>query len=133
MPHVSQKQINKKVLQKLSDLLFSSITNKNVTRKQQQLAFGELFTPTEKIMLGKRLAAIHMLSQGVSPYKIGKALQLSHTTTMKLQVRHERGTISNIEKMCNILQKGPLANYIENLFKPLPRYGTSPSAIFKEM
>jgi len=133
MPHISRKQINKKVLQKLHDLLFDSITNKNITNKQQRLAFSELFTPTEKIMFGKRLLAIRLLSQGVSPYKVGKVLQLSHTTTIKLQIRHEKGTISNIEKMCNVLQKGPLINYIENLFKPLPRYGTSPSKLFKEM
>jgi len=133
MPHVSQKQINQKVLQKLYDLLFSSITNKHVTHKQQRLAFSELFTPTEKIMLGKRLLAIHMLSQGISPYKVGKVLQLSHTTTMKLQVRYEDGKVSNIKKMCNILQKGPFIHYLENLFKPLPRYGASPSKLFKEM
>lgn len=132
MPHISQKQIDQKVLQKIYDLLFSSITNTYTTKKQQRLAFHELFTSTEKIMLGKRLAAIRMLSQGISSYKVGKMLKLSPTTTKKLQIRRYKGDTANIEKLCSLLCKGPLARYLENLFKPFPKYGTSPAALFKE-
>lgn len=133
MPHVSPKKVNNQVSGNLYKLLFSAIIDRNISKKQQQAAFDELLTPTEKIMLGKRLAAISMLSQGASSYKTGKTLQLSPTTTTKLQVKLEKGKFLNASKLCNMLRKGPLQHYIENLFKPLPRYGTSPMKLFKEM
>ncbi|GMQ95013.1 MAG: hypothetical protein BMS9Abin13_123 [Patescibacteria group bacterium] len=132
MPHISSKQVNGQILEKIYKLLFSAITDRNISKKQQHSAFGELFTPTEKIMLGKRLVAISLLSQGMSPYKTGKTLQLSPTTTTKLQVKLEGGKFSNVKKLCSVLRKGPLQHYIENLIKPLPRYGTSPARLFKE-
>jgi len=132
MPHVSPKKVNTKVLERIYKLLFYVVSNKNVSQKQQQAAFGELLTPTEKIMLGKRLAAVSMLSEGESPYKVGKILQLSPTTTAKFQAKLESGKFSNTNKLCKVLSKGPLQRYIENLFKPLPHYGTSPASLFKE-
>jgi len=132
MPHISPQKVNNEVLRKIYKLIFSAITDRNISKKQQELAFGELLTPTEKIMLGKRMAAVSMLSQGISPYETGKILKLSPTTTAKFQIKLQKGGFSNTNKLCNILRKGPLQRYINNLFKPLPRYGTSPSKLFKE-
>ncbi|MEX0916917.1 MAG: hypothetical protein WDZ90_00090 [Candidatus Paceibacterota bacterium] len=131
MPHVSPRPVKEKVRKQLYALLFESLTSKNVTKKQQRLAFQELLTPTEKMMLSKRLVAISLLSQGISSYKVGRVLQLSNTTTIKLQEKLERGSFKNTTVLCKILRKGPLQHYIEGLFK-LPRYGTSPSQLFKE-
>ena len=64
MPHISSRKVNKQVLEKIDKLLFSAVSDRNVSQKQQRLAFSELLTPTEKIMLGKRLAAVSLLSQG---------------------------------------------------------------------
>jgi len=132
MPHISPRKVNGQVLEKIYKLLFSAIVDRNTSKKQQQFAFGELLTPTEKIMLGKRMAAVSLLSQGMSPYKVGKMLQLSPTTTAKFQIKLENGKFSNVSKLCSVLKKGPLGHYIENLLKPLPRYGTSPAQLFKE-
>ena len=129
---MSPQKIDEQVLKKLYKVLFSAIASRNISQKQQRLAFGELFTHTEKIMLGKRLAAISLLSQGESSYKVGKMLRLSSTTTAKLHVKIENGKLVNVEKLCSILRKGPLQHYLENLLKPLPRYGTSPATLFKE-
>ncbi len=132
MPHISPIRINKRTLEKIYSLLFSAITNRNISQKQQRLAFNELLTPTEKIMLSKRLSAISMLSQDMSPYKVGQILQLSQTTTNKLQVKLDTGKFSETKKLCKVIKKGPLGLYFENLLKPLPRYGTSLSQLFKE-
>ena len=131
MPHVSPQKIDERILKKLYKVLFSAIAGENMTQKQQRLAFSELFTHTEKIMLGKRLAAISLLSQGESSYRVGKILRLSSTTTAKLYAKIEKEKLANVEKLCSILRKGPLQHYLENLLKPLPRYGTSPSTLFK--
>jgi len=115
MPHVSPQKVNSKVLEKIYKLIFSAITDRNISRKQQELAFNELLTPTEKIMLGKRIAAISMLSQGISCYKTGKILKLSPTTTAKLDIKIKNGKFLNTGKLCNILKRGPLQNYIKKL------------------
>jgi len=132
MPHISPKQVNEKILKNIYKLLFSAISDRNISQKKQEAAFGELLTPTEKVMLGKRLAAISLLSQGISSYKTGMVLGLSHNTATKLQVKLEGGKLLNISQLCKTLRKGPLQSYIENLFKPLPRYGTNPAKLFKE-
>lgn len=132
MPHVSFQKVDNKILRKIYEILFSAITDKGMPKKQQELAFGELLTPTEKIMLGKRLAAVSMLSQGFSPYQISQSLKLSPTTVFLLQTKFEKGNFSNTSKLCDALRKSPLQRYIENLIKPLPRYGTSPASLFKE-
>lgn len=133
MPHVSPQKIDDKTLKEISSFLFSALTEKNMLRKQQRSAFNELLTKTEKIMLGKRLTAISMLSENKSPYEVGKKLHLSPTTTMKLQLKLESGELSNIKKLCGVLRKGPLGQYIDNLLKPLPKYGTPPHKLFNEM
>jgi len=132
MPHISPRKVNNQILEKIYKLLFSAVSDRNVSKKQQRLAFSELLTPTEKIMLGKRLLAISLLSQGISQYKVERALCLSSNTVAKLHMDIKNGKFSDAEKLCNALRKGPLQHYIENLFKPLPRYGTSPAQLFKE-
>ena len=132
MPHISTKKIDEKMLKKIYETLFSAIISKNVTQKQQRLAFKEFFTYTEKIMLGKRLLAIALLSEGKSSYEVARLLKLSTTTTMKFRTRMENEKMEHVKTLCTILKKGPLQHYVENLLKPMPRYGTSPATLFKE-
>jgi hypothetical protein len=83
-------------------------------------------------MIAKRVAAVALIAQGMSPYHTAKTLKLSETTAGKLSNRIESGDCRNIIALCKTYQKGPLGRYIENLLKPLPRYGTSPSSLFKK-
>lgn len=133
MPHISPRKVNNQILEKIYGILFSAVSDRNLSKKQQQAAFGELLTPTEKIMLGKRLVSVSLLSQGISSYRVGKTLNLSQTTVAKFQIKLENGKFPNISKLCSMIKKGPLQHYMENLFKPLPRYGTSPSKLFKDL
>ena len=132
MPHVSPVPVSHSLSDKIYRFLIGAITSKRVSEKQRRDAFDELLTRTEKIMLGKRLTAVSLLSQGTSSYRVGKVLQLSTTTVAKLDVRVKSGGLDNTKKVCETLRKGPLQSYLENLVKPLPRYGTSPASLFKE-
>ena len=132
MPHISPKKVDDKNLKKIYQTLFSAITDKGISKKQQELAFEELLTPTEKIMIGKRLVAVSMLSDGFSVYQVSKTLKLSETTVSKFKLKLEQGRFSNTSKLCHFLKKTPFQRYIENLIQPLPRYGTSPASLFKE-
>lgn len=131
MPHVSPRKVDEKILEKLYGMLFLAVSYRNISRKDQRLAFSELLTPTEKIMLSKRLAAVSMLAQGQSRYKVGKTLQLSETTAAKIQLKIEQGKYTKTVGLCAVLRKGPFQRYIDNLLKPLPKYGTGPASVFK--
>ena len=132
MSQVSPQPIDKKTLREIYNILAATITNPNVSKKQHQACFDELFTSTEKIMIGKRLAAISLLSQGITSYRTGKMLQMSETTTGKFSERIEKGELKHVVKLCEVYRKGPLGRYLENMLRPLPRYGTSPSSLFRK-
>lgn len=132
MPHVSSRKLDEKTSNEIYKILIETIASKNVSKKLHKDFFNELLTKTEKVMFGKRLAAIDLLSRGASPYRTGKLLGLSATTTNKILLKIEKGRFDKTIKMCEMYRKGPLGRYLENLFKPLPRYGTSLSSLFKE-
>ena len=132
MPHVSPNTINKKILEQIYKAFFKAATSRHVSQKDHQAFFYELLTPTEKIMLGKRLSAIILLSKGATPYQASKTLKLSQTTTAKLSVRIDKGLCNHIVKLWEQEQKGPIVRYFEELLKPLPRYGTSPATLLKD-
>ena len=125
MPHVSPKKVDKKTLEKLHSLLFSSFTSKGVSRKEQYKFFDELLTDTEKVMLAKRLTAITLLGRGFSSYHTAKILRLSEVTTRKLQLQLEAGKFKHIIKIGAAQGKSAINRYIENLISPLPSYGKS--------
>jgi len=131
MPHVSPQVVNKKTLEQVCNIFFRAATSRRVSQKEHQAFFYELLTPTEKIMLGKRLSAIVLLSKGATPYQTSRTLKLSPTTAAKLLVRLDKGLCDHIVKVWNQERKGPLAHYFEELLRPLPRYGTSPATLFK--
>jgi uncharacterized protein YerC len=126
MPHVSSQQVNTQVLKKLYELFFASITSRRHTLKLQREFFNELLTPTEKVMLAKRLTAIALLARGAAPYHVGRALKLSPTTTGKLLEKLDRRDFKHIVQFDKEQRKGDLVHYLENLMlSPLPPYGKS--------
>jgi hypothetical protein len=132
MPQVSSQLVKKETLDEIHKLLSDAITNPDMPIKQRQACFDELLTTTEKIMLGKRLSAIALLSQGVSTYQTGKILRMSESTTNRIAFSIEKGELNHVIKLCEVCRMGPLGRYFKNLFHPLPRYGTSPSSLFKK-
>jgi len=64
MPHVSSKKLNSNLLEKLFRKLIN-VLGKAQDKQYLDIVINELFTPTEKIMLAKRLAVILMLSNSM--------------------------------------------------------------------
>jgi len=58
MAHISSQEVSTEMKEKIYSMLFEALSSKNVTEKQQKAAFTELLTPTEKVMIGKRLVAL---------------------------------------------------------------------------
>lgn len=82
MPHVSRKKLKKKVFIKIGEQLSNTIAKANSVRELKWI-FKELITPTERVMLAKRLAIILMLERGYSIDIIQKTLKVTPQTIIR--------------------------------------------------
>lgn len=57
---------------------------------------SEFLTPTEQMMLAKRLAVIFLLAQGFSIYRIQQILKVSPSTVARIKLQLERGKFKKI-------------------------------------
>ena len=95
MPHVSRKKLKKEVSKRIYNRLVKTVGETNYGHA----VLSELLTPVEQVMLAKRLAAIIILSQGISSYKVRKMLKLSSKTTAYIMHDIELGKYKQIEKL----------------------------------
>jgi Trp operon repressor len=92
MPHLSRRTVSKKVEEALQKRIVSFINN--TSAKTRREIFSELLTSTERLMLAKRLAIIHLLSKDETPYKISCDLRISASTVFRYASMVELGKFS---------------------------------------
>ncbi|MCA9357429.1 hypothetical protein H6784_02975 [Candidatus Nomurabacteria bacterium] len=97
MTHVSKQQLEPEHLDQLFIQLSSSASL--LTKKTASGFLDDLLGHEEKIMLAKRLAAIVMLIEGNSSYRIWQLLKMSPSTTDKIRLNYEIGKYKNIERI----------------------------------
>ncbi|MBI4037551.1 hypothetical protein HY382_00725 [Candidatus Curtissbacteria bacterium] len=136
MSQVSKYPLSKTTKQRLFLLFWESISNLTNSQKAEEF-FNDLLTPTEKIMLSKRLAIAIMLIKGydyatirstikVSPSTIGSIstwLKLSgsgYRKTVEKLLKRERveKIAANINTAIEIIK--PEKSFRKVLFKSLP-------------
>lgn len=84
MPHVSRIKLDKKAEKRLIDtleLIFSKISKKD----EMNSFIASLLTPTEKLMLAKRLAVAVLLKEGLNDSQIASSLNLTRITVSKMR------------------------------------------------
>lgn len=89
MTHVSKNSLDVETEKKLKTQ-FAQFFSKQTPKEIENL-FSELLTPSEQIMLIKRLAVVIMLLKNESTYSIPKALQLSVSTVREIKTRYKLG------------------------------------------
>jgi len=94
MAHVSRKKLKKHISHKIYMQLVKTISSGSMKHKEEILR--ELLTQTEQVMLAKRLAAVAMLAQGVSSYRVWRILGLSSATTRRFQREMDNGSYRSI-------------------------------------
>lgn len=98
MPHISNKKLSSKLTEKLFSKLIT-VLGKAQNQQSLSLITNELFTPTEKIMLAKRLAIVLMLANNIPQHRITEILQVSPTTVAKASLMIEIGKYNAILKI----------------------------------
>jgi uncharacterized protein YerC len=98
MPHISSKKLDKKILDQLFKKLVCTLdraSDRNLLFK----ALFELLTPTERIMLAKRLTMATLVSSEIPNHRIAEVLLVSPATSAKISLGVEKGKFDTLLKM----------------------------------
>ena len=98
MPHVSKKKLKSDALLSLHKRFTDSFVRLNTTDQVSQF-LDELLTDTERLMIGKRLAIICMLSEGISTYRIEQTLRVSISTVIDMKRKYQDCQYDFIESL----------------------------------
>ncbi|MEX2012806.1 MAG: YerC/YecD family TrpR-related protein [Candidatus Levyibacteriota bacterium] len=91
MAQVSKRQLNKQVEEKILDLFWTSLSMLS-TKDKISSFLDDLLTPTEKLMLSKRLAIAFMLLKKDNYPTINDRLKVSDPTIWNVKTNlHHRG------------------------------------------
>jgi len=84
MPHVSRRKMSDKLWERLWGRLVGLLTKSNCEVEVEAVLVG-LLTPTERVMVAKRLMVGILALSGWSAYEIAEALKMSVATVYKLK------------------------------------------------
>ena len=85
MPHVSRNRLDRKLEKQLIDTL-DLVVSKLTKREEVKVFLLSLLTPTERIMLAKRLAIIILTKEGLSETQISQTLHVTRVTVSRMQL-----------------------------------------------
>lgn len=88
MPHVSKQKIPEKLTEQLEEKITSLLSD--TSTKNRKKIFKEILTSTERLMIAKRLAIIHLVQKGSPTHEISKLLKVSPSTVARFENRIEK-------------------------------------------
>lgn len=120
MPHVSRIKLNQKIEKDLIDI-FDLVLTKLSKKENVNSFLLALLTPTERLMLAKRLGIIMLLKEGFSESEISQTLHVTRVTVSRMQLFLEaRG--QGYELALRILQNEKLAKDLKVMLYKLAAY-----------
>src|SRR3989338_864477 len=118
MSQVSRRIVNKKAQDKIFELFILSLVLSD-SKETTTLFIRDLFSPTERIMLSKRISIAYMLIQGYDYDSISEVLKVSRTTIGKVSYwlkEKGKGFRQIIEKIKRKEKVKHILNEIEDSF-----------------
>lgn len=97
MPHLSKEKIDDTAYRHLFIELQKVVAQ--ASTKNVQSVLSGLLTPTEQIMLTKRLAAAMLYRKGCSQYEVWQLLKISPSTASRLKHSYEIGDYDQLLKV----------------------------------
>lgn len=90
MPQISRRKMNGNIEQKVFSLFSEVLTNLN-KKGEVESFLADLLSPTERIMLAKRLSIVLLLDRGYNYAEIGDILKVSKDTIGRISTWVGRG------------------------------------------
>ncbi len=113
MPQVSKYPISKDVYERIFDVFLKTLAGLK-TKKRVSGFLKEFLTPTEQVMLAKRLAIAFLLTKGYSYREVGDILRVSKSTIgfVSLDLKDGESYKRVIDK---VLKNEEVEEFIENV------------------
>jgi len=133
MPQVSKCKLPNERLEEIFDLFLTSIS---IQPSKTSIAnfLGELLTPTEKIMLSKRVAIGYLLAKNYDYRSISLILKVSTTVgEVATQYKYGKHLKKVVEKLVKDKKHSQTFHDIEQLFLDLLASGGTKSGVWKHL
>lgn len=124
MTHVSKKEVDQKT-KKFIEKQFVDIFVAQITKKEVSAMLHNLLTPTEKLMLAKRITIIALLFKNCSTYEISESLKVSSSTVARLDNMRRVGKFIHLEK---ILRRKDARKNLFSVVETILQAGMPPKA-----
>lgn len=109
MTHVSKRKIEPRTEQHIINAFMNALFSTSLQRGKARVR--SLLTPTERMMLAKRLAIITMLERDQSYYYIEQTLNVSGSTIKRL---HRRLLAGDFDPLCRVFNRNlSFLDYLE--------------------
>jgi hypothetical protein len=121
MTRISRNPVKEKVLDKMFYLLFETLGNKYDQEEFSQVIY-ELLSPTERIMIAKRVAIIFLLMKDIDYFSISQVLKVSSSTIANYHtvLLSSKGVVESLK---SIVRNEKVANFLEETWLEFSRPG----------
>lgn len=114
MTRISQYPINDNLLTKLFDLFFEVVGKKNNSEEFKNTII-DLLSPTERIMIAKRIAIIYLLLKKIDYVTIAEVLKVSSSTIGKFQIIIEN-SVGIVPTFKKLLRNERISQFLEEIY-----------------
>jgi Trp operon repressor len=99
MVQISKARLDDRVLDKIFDLFFKVMASSS-DKKLFKLISEDIFSPTERIMIAKRITIMYLVLRGINQRTISQVLRVSSATVAKFAILTEKshGITQALEK-----------------------------------
>jgi len=115
MARISKKQVDKKLLTKIYKL-FYEVFSRYEGQEDFLLIMDDILSPTEKIMLAKRLAIIYLLIKKVDYRDIADTLKVSTATILFYATTFYKRNSRVVNIINKMLKKEKALNFLDDFF-----------------
>lgn len=113
MPHISKKYLDRKVFLAMYERFYDTLVSLRNKSESVRLT-NELLTPTERVMIAKRLAILYLIHKGHSIYEVEQTLKVSPSTVARYQLKHDS---KDFDFLLSIFKKSDGLGAIFNTFE----------------
>jgi Trp operon repressor len=118
MVNLSKIPVDQKKLSKLFHLLYE-IVNKVEDKDDFLGLIKDILSPSEQLMVAKRIAIIYLLMKGVDQSTIAEYLKTSRATVAKFSLLFYDKETQLIAIISELLSKAKISHFLEDLFADL--------------
>lgn len=123
MTQISKYPISKNVADRIFEVFIKTLVKIKDKKEAQDFAY-DLFSPTEKVMLAKRIAIAFLLMKGYQYREISKLLQVSSGTVASVNLSIRLGKNGYKTVLGRITKEEKLEEFFTNVAEKLLSVGT---------